>query len=140
MNLIFLPLNSNTRVRSTIQCGIQIEGPRLTYDHMSYIHRHDVIPYLVLVLTKLDRHLTFMGDWKRRGIYPRYLVGLRVWNGGESEPLYILSRNHVNAVSTVNDNSIALLSTLGKGTNDSGPMLILIWSSLGERTSHHLEG
>lgn len=63
-----------------------------------------------------------------------------MWDGGESEPLHILSKNHINATSTVDDNSTALLCTLSKGTKDNGPSQILLWSSLGESTSHHLEG
>lgn len=85
---------------------------------MPYFHRHDVTPFLVLVLTKHLRNITFMGDWNRRGIDPRHSVGLKVGNGGESKPLYIFNRNHVYTTSTVYDYSAAFLATLGKGTKD----------------------
>lgn len=58
-------------------------------------------------------------------------------SGGESKPLHIINRNHTSAASIVNDNSIAFLFTLDKGTKDGDPPSILFWNRLDKSTSHY---
>lgn len=82
--------------------------------------------------------MTSLGNGNGRGINPQHSIGLRVGNGGEPKLLYILSRNHICAVSTVNDDSAIFLSTLDKGIEDGCPSPILFWSKLGKSTSHYL--
>lgn len=92
---------------------------------MPYIYRHDITLYLFFIHTKLYRDMTSMGDCNGSRINPRHPIGMRVGNGGESKPLYILNKNHICATSTVNDDSVVFLSILGKGIKDGYPSPIL---------------